>query len=141
MLNDMIESALRSAEIEAHKLPTGEAHQLRQLVESSFAESSGRSPLWERLGNAVGKYLPDGWSLACEFLGNTEVILFFDENESTEMWRFVSGWELLQLLKECPAMEFYLTDKNASLLLCHNHHDYLIGVGTCRTWLERIADS
>ena len=127
--------------VNAYCLSTQEAERLRQTVEDQWAATPSKSlPLWERLRDSAGKRLANGWRLACDFAGPNEVILFFDVSTSSAAWKFSSGDALLRVLEECPAMEFYLTNAWTQYVLCHNHHDYLVGVGSCKEWLEGLHE-
>jgi hypothetical protein len=57
-----------------------------------------------------------------------------------KIWRFRSGSGLLRVLEDSPALEFYVCDKEASYLLCSNHHDFVIGWGAASPWVERLED-
>jgi hypothetical protein len=55
------------------------------------------------------------------------------------VWKFSGGPDLLCVLNECPALEFYVCDEDASYLLCSNHHDFIIGWGAAEPWVERLG--
>ena len=68
------------------------------------------------------------------YAGGRECLMFLEGARS--MWKFRNGLDLLRVLRDCPAMEFYVSDEEASYLLCHNHHDFVIGWGTASRWVE-----
>ncbi len=59
-------------------------------------------------------------------------------SEAAYIWKFGSGYDLLRVLLECPALEFYVCDEDGSYLLCSNDHDFIIGWGTARPWVETL---
>ena len=112
------------------------------------------SCLRERLGVDVARYWPwqsvdaasvqreDGWMRIAAYVGEAPCLLFLDGADT--IWRLASGSDLLRVLEECPLIEFYVCDEAANYLLCHNHHDFVIGWGAASTWVEamsRVADS
>jgi hypothetical protein len=54
------------------------------------------------------------------------------------VWKFRNGSDLLRVLEDCPALEFYVSDEEASYLLCSNHHDFVIGWGAASQWVGRL---
>ncbi|GAB9134881.1 hypothetical protein BDS110ZK25_20780 [Bradyrhizobium diazoefficiens] len=51
--------------------------------------------------------------------------------------KFSCGADLLRVLEDCPALEFYVCDEKASYLLCSNHHDFVVGWGAALPWVAR----
>jgi hypothetical protein len=47
--------------------------------------------------------------------------------------------DAVAVLAESTGFEFYLTDIDATFLLCFNHHDFLIAAGDARPWLLTCA--
>ncbi len=139
-MREFIQSALIESKVKAAILKQKEAEELRALIEDRYASSRGDSPLWERLKESASVHREDGWLKACEFVGERESVLFFDKRECAAMWRFSSGDDVLKVLRECPALEIYITRPDASFVLCHNHHDYLIGVGASKPWLQELSN-
>ncbi len=104
--------------------------------------------LCERLGVDVARYWPwqdvdaasvqrdDGWMRIANYVGTEPCLLFLDG--AGTIWRLASGSDLLRVLEECPGIEFYVCDEAASYLLCHNHHDFVIGWGTAGAWVESL---
>jgi hypothetical protein len=140
MLKENIQSAITQTGVSASILDQVELEGLRRTIEGKFADSQKALPLWERFRDSVGKRRCDGWEKVCEFAANSEVILFFDESEEVSVWRFSTGPALRKVLAECPAMEFYVTNTNADYVLCHNHHDFIVGVGSCKQWIEALPE-
>jgi Family of unknown function (DUF6756) len=134
-----IKDAIVETRTEARELAPTDAETIRREAESRFARRGGPW-LWDRLIDSVSKYRVDGWSKATEFCHDQEVTLFLDEMNGTTMWHFNSGRELRVVLENSPGFEFYLTDPEVTYVLCHNHHDYLIGAGNCKAWLHTLAD-
>ncbi len=49
-----------------------------------------------------------------------------------------SGDALRSLLANSYHFEFYVTDVDASYLICFNHHDFVIAWGTACPWLRQL---
>ncbi len=86
----------------------------------------------------MARYRPDGWRLAAEYAAREPILFFYDD--AAIGFEFATGTELRDVLNDCPGFELYVTDREASFVLCHNHHDYLSGVGSCQAWLLTIPD-
>jgi hypothetical protein len=98
-------------------------------VTSNQAWNGGASERTQRL---------DGWDLIPRYVGGRECLMFLEGARS--IWKFRNGTDLLRVLEDCPTIEFYVSDKEASYLLCSNHHDFVIGWGDASRWVERLAD-
>jgi hypothetical protein len=129
-----VSSAVSDTGVQAEVLNEGGRKALVvRLLERLGVDVTSRFP-WERGGE--GKQTPDGWELIPKYVG-ANVCLMFLEN-ADEIWKFQSGADLLLVLNDCSALEFYVCDEDASYLLCHNHHDFVIGWGGASQWVERL---
>ena len=116
------------------------AKNLRAEIEARYA-SRGMSPLWERFLDDVGKQREDATELCCFFNRDNPKVLFFDKTETDRMFILSTGESLQKLLEECPLLEFYTTDEAGTFVLCRNHHNYVIGVGACSSWVSDLEGS
>lgn len=123
MSSNHISLAIGDAGVQAEVLSEGRRRALVvRLLERLDADVTSRFP-WERGGE--GKQRPDGWELIPKYVGPNVCLAFLDGAD--EIWKFQSGQDLLLVLNNCPALEFYVCDEEASYLLCHNHHDIVVG--------------
>ncbi|MDA9505026.1 hypothetical protein XI09_10005 [Bradyrhizobium sp. CCBAU 11386] len=97
---------------------------------------TSRAP-WDRAPSAqsVGRQKPDGWELIPKYVGTSQCLMFLEGARS--IWKFSCGTDLLRVLEDCPALEFYVCDEEASYLLCSNHHDFIVGWGAALPWVAR----
>ncbi|EGK09931.1 hypothetical protein HMPREF9374_2734 [Desmospora sp. 8437] len=73
-----------------------------------------------------------------EFVDNSKVILFFNDEREDYGFYLFSGSDLVEILEETNEDEFYLTDPEVSYLLCFNHHDHLLSSGAAVSeWLSK----
>lgn len=100
---------------------------LIRLLERLGVDVTRNAP-WEDGSASEGKQMQDGWQLIPAYVGGRECLMFLEGARS--IWKFQNGADLLRVLEDCPAFEFYVCDEEASYLLCHNHHDFVIGWGT-----------
>jgi hypothetical protein len=63
-------------------------------------------------------------------------VLLFDLSNEAEMFQVPSGTALHDLLYNTFGFVFYVTDSEATYLICFNDHDFLIGCGSARRWIE-----
>jgi hypothetical protein len=106
-----------------------------RLLERLAVDVTCRAP-WDGAAGPEGKRRPDGWKLIPMYVGGRPCVMF--PQCARSMWNFRSGSDLRRVLDECPAIEFYVCDEEASYLLCSNHHDFLIGWGAASQWVERL---
>lgn len=117
-------------------LPAADRDQLRERIGARY--SRRRNWMWEDLPDRSSVQDVDGWQRISRFVGSRTCILLFDVDEEVEMFEVPSGEALESLLANTFHFEFYVTDLDASYLICFNHHDMLIGCGTARPWVERL---
>jgi hypothetical protein len=105
-----------------------------------FADPSLRHeqrPLWEVLQSPISRHRSDGWSILCAHVGEDPLLLIHEDEYWTGL-AFQSGADIRLVLAECPGIEFYVTNRSADFVLCHNHHDYLIGAGASVDWIASV---
>jgi hypothetical protein len=49
-----------------------------------------------------------------------------------------TGKVVVSLLSECFGFVFYVTNERLEFILSQNDHDYLLGAGTARAWVESL---
>ncbi|MCP4152358.1 MAG: hypothetical protein GY757_31765 [bacterium] len=113
----------------------------RKIIETKFARYRFTGALWSRLKHSVGICAENGWIKISEWIGNRPNILFFDSFEDESMFLFKNGGYLKDVLGECVGFEFYVSNENATFLLSHNHHDYLLASGEAFEWLSQFPDA
>ena len=126
--------ALEATGVQAEVLAAREKQALVvRLLERLGVDVTGRAP-WDDDAAPDGRLRPDGWQLIPQYVGSTTCLMFLAGAHT--VWKFSSGSDLLRVLKDCPALEFYVCDEDASYLLCSNHHDFVIGWGAATPWVE-----
>ncbi len=90
--------------------------------------------VWEKMVDDFSVCDSNAWQWINEFIKNTNTIMIFLDEEASFI--FQNGDDVVALLDEMYAFEFFLTDENLTYLLCYNHHDYLIASGTAKEWLK-----
>jgi len=103
-----------------------------RLLERLGVNVFGRAP-WDHPAAPLGMQKSDGWKLIPKYVGGRECLLFPEGAGS--MWTFSNGSDLLRVLENCQAIEFYVADKDAGYLLCFNHHDFIVGWGEAAQWV------
>jgi hypothetical protein len=95
--------------------------------------------LWERLDYQAAVRTSLGWQYIGEFVGPRPALVLFNPAYDLGIIAFDTGNDLTLAIGESFGFEFYVTDAQATYLLCFNHHDFLIGSGTAVTWIETLA--
>jgi hypothetical protein len=106
-----------------------------RLLERLGVDVSKRAP-WDGAATE-GKQTPDGWELIPKYIGANVCLMFLEGADA--VWKFQSGRDLMRVLNDCPPLEFYVCDEDASYLLCHNHHDFVMGWGAASRWVEELG--
>ena len=71
-----------------------------------------------------------------EYVGDEEVLLFVNPEDSQIMWKFDNGTDLESLLSESSGFPFCITSEKANYILCFEDHDCLVGVGEAASWVK-----
>jgi hypothetical protein len=138
MNSDYILSAISTAGIRAKMLSPAETQNvLVRLRERLGVDIAAHAP-WDLEDASPGRSRPDGWKLLPNYVGAASCLMFL--NGARQIWEFASGRDLFRVLNECPALEFFVCDPAATYLLCHNHHDFVVGWGAAHQWVQGLGD-
>lgn len=94
--------------------------------------------IWDGLISAAYLHDPQGWLKTGDFIEENPCLLLISDGYERKAFRFLNGSDLVKLLNNTFAFEFYITDEQYSYLICFNHHDCLIGCGNALTWIESL---
>lgn len=140
MISEWISQAAMATGDTVQKLEPTEVDRILESIRRRFtAGDQDRRNLWEEFEDDLSRKCIDGWQRLCEFPEPHPLILFQDTSEF-EGFSFPASESLHRVLAESPGFEFYLTNAEAAFVICFNHHDYLIGVGTAKDWLATIPE-
>jgi len=137
LVMEFVSSALSAARVQAEVLSASARRALVVRLRERFGLDVTAHQAWDMKTGSYGKRRPDGWERIPTFVGDTACCMFVDG--AAIVWKFSDGSDLLRVLKECPALEFYICDQDASYLLCSNHHDFIIGWGAAKLWVDCLA--
>lgn len=131
-------AAAESLNMPVIELSTLEARELLRQLRMQFSNGDIDRYIWEDLVEPHSSIRwADGWRKIGEYVDRQPCILVVP-NENCA-FRVRNGDELNAIIGECPLFEYFVTDENRTYLMCHNHHDYLIGVGNAASWVGRIV--
>jgi hypothetical protein len=140
MVLNWVVAAIAATGANARRLPDESLNLLLATIHHRYLANTPihNGWLWEAWRDSVARYRPDGWRLATEYAAQQPILIFYDG--AAIGFEFSTGTKLRDVLNDCPGFELYVTDREASFVLCHNHHDNLSGVGACREWLRTIPE-
>jgi hypothetical protein len=140
VIEEWVQSGVEMAGVSAIAISEPQVNDLLSAIERRFTgtEPTGLE-LWERFHCDVSQMRSDGWRMICGYAWDRPILLFKD-GDRFHGYQFNSGVDLLAVLTNSPGFEFYVTNDDPSFVLCHNHHDYVIGVGACQPWLLNWPD-
>jgi len=138
MTDEWIRDVLAVTRTRAHPLPNDKVHHILGLIADRYVDTAYEGQrLWETFHGDLARSRSDGWSLICDYPEPIPILLFQDGDEF-RAYEFSSSESLKIVLAESPGFEFYVTNQMASFVLCHNHHDFIVGVGECNWWLSAL---
>jgi hypothetical protein len=138
-LGDEIQDAALKLGFSIEQLSVGQAEELR----SRLAGLYGRDPAYfsyQNLKEYESIHDSTAWSWVSEFIGNSEVYLFFLKDQDPSVWKVPNGEMIVPLLEESIGFVFYIVPPNAEYILCYEDHDCLIGAGTAMEWIRHLSD-
>lgn len=139
MVIDHVTNGLKTTGIEAEVLSAAHRNAIIGKLQSSLAVDVNKSAAWDDANAPDGRQRIDGWELISRFVGPSTACLMFLDGART-IWKFKDGNDLLEVLNECPPIEFYVCDDDAKYLLCSNHHDVVIGWGEALYWVSSLSE-
>ena len=139
MSSDIINTTIRELGIAATPLSGEQSREVIAAIKANLGVDVSKKWAWDEpaVSNAAVRN-PDGWKLIPSFVSSSPCLLF--ENEAHEIWSISNGDDLLRILAEASGFEFYVTDNKANFLLCHNHHDFVVGWGSAQKWVLHLGD-
>jgi hypothetical protein len=118
---------LNLSDNEFRELPCDEALSLIQKVLGHFVGNDRRCWWEDFVGESASIRTPEDWKVLTQVAPDAdEPAWFIAEGLAFE----ASARTTQQSLGECYGFEYYLVAKDLQWLICENHHDYLIGVGS-----------
>jgi hypothetical protein len=106
----------------------------KSLIET-FVDGGDRRWWWESFRHPSESITFDdgkGFERLAEFVPNkNEVVWFVVEDDQLSYYPIFEATteNVIKIISECFAFEYYLVPKDKSWLLCENHHNCIIGVG------------
>ena len=136
-----VSEAIRAAGVNGHVIADMDSESILSNLRERLGNAKAGGALWEALANKVSCHDPNAWRWISDYVRGRTCLLAIRPTLERAAFEFASGEDLVRVLGECSAFEFYVTDKEFSFLLCFNHHDYLIASGAAIDWLRsRIAN-
>ena len=122
------------------ELDPEQSAELRRLVTDKYARGESRGDLYSNLTRFLAVGEPDPYDWIGDFVRDTRVVVFFDRWRIPTMFLFERGEEVASVLPESYYSDIYLTDPDATYLLCHDHEDGFYVTGTAVQWMrERLS--
>jgi hypothetical protein len=132
-------AALQDAQVQSTVLDAAQRQAIiARLRERLGVDVAARAP-WDSPSAPQGRQRHDGWRLVPTQVGAAPCVVLLAGAET--MWSLASGSDLLRILTEAPALEFYVCDQDATYLLCSNDHDVVIGWGTASAWVDSLGQN
>lgn len=120
----------------ASELSRSDRTKLTDVIRRRYTDGARHPYFWEGLTGRASVQNKDAWQWVSEFIGHDRAVMLFMDRPDESGIVFETGACVVQTLWECTGFEFYLTDQQATYLLCFNHHDFLIGTGLAADWIK-----
>jgi hypothetical protein len=133
-----VDSAIQRLQLPSHvcrRLTDADARPVFERVLNSFVGGDDRRWWWEAFtGEPVSRRVNDGWRLLTQLVPDPDQPVWFivedDQLPSYPVYE-ATPTAIERVIGECVGFfEYYLVAKDMSWLLCENHHDHLVGVGS-----------
>ena len=138
---DEIALAVQLVNAHVRMLPKDESEHIKSLLAIKLNVARPLWHLWENVTHDVSVCDQESWKWIAEFVKDTTVVMFFNEDDESTVIEFQDGKDVVPVLAETSSFEFYLTDYSVSYTLCFNHHDYLVATGSAADWLQRKLEA
>jgi len=118
------------------RLLKDEGEPLYESLVDTFVEGGDRKWWWENFSQPSESIAFDdgkGFVRLSKFVPNAkELVWFVVEDDLLPYYPIfeASTENIIKIIGECFTFEYYLVPKDNSWLLCENHHNNIIGVGT-----------
>ena len=139
IINELL-SVSKELKIEVHILSAEITAEYFAKIEKKYLLDNYQCFLWDGLSDYSVVNDSSGWIYICQFIGDKPCILFFYDLEKWKAVVINSGHELVTLIGEMYGFEFYVFDSSINYLICFNHHDQLIGVGSAKEWVKNLQE-
>ncbi|ADL50892.1 DUF6756 family protein [Clostridium cellulovorans] len=133
---EQIRVAIRELSIKVEELSKEETSNIVNSIIKKYAgNEESKVFLWEKLTCRESINDKDAWKWIDDFI-DSDAIMFFDLDDEERSFFFSNGHDIVNVLGETYAFEFYITNNKFEYLICFNHHDYLICSGTAQNWIQ-----
>jgi hypothetical protein len=119
------------------ELPQYDTNLIVKQVATKYSDGKTGDFLWEYFVKKISVCDRNAWKKLDQYIGNNEVVLFFNPSDESVAFKLNNGKALVDLIGESFGFEFYLTNQATDYVLCFNHHDYLIACGKSMEWLKK----
>lgn len=113
-LRDEVLAAASRVGIVVRELLEVERDPLRWTIRNTFTHGRSSFVIWEDMKHAISVQDKNGWEYVAEFVGSTQVIMFFNKTDEQTMFLFEKGIDIVKVLADSYHFEFYLTDAGAT---------------------------
>jgi hypothetical protein len=143
MLKELILEAATNTGVDARMI---EGQAVRDILDR-LLEKYGADTRFE-FGHAnlkPGEYAavqhPDSWIWVDEFMTDEPVLFFYESSLSGDdaIFWLPSGHDVTKILNDCVEFQYYVTNEPMEYMICHNDHDYIIGAGRAKAWIESLV--
>ena len=129
-------TAVNALNINCIEVDEKQSQEVIKRIIKKYTTKNENTYLWEEIIDYVSFNNKDAWQWINDFIGDWEVILFFNSADEKKSFVFKNGEDLVSVLGETYGFEFYITNKDLTYLMCFNHHDILIASGIAKEWLK-----
>ncbi len=128
--------AARHVGCKATELARSKREKLVKKLREKYTDGINHPYFWEGLIDRASIQNKEAWQWIGEFVKQEQVIMLFIDRPGEPGVVFENGDCVVRTLWECTGFEFYLTDSQATYLLCYNHHDFLIATSLAANWIK-----
>jgi hypothetical protein len=138
-VRNWLNDAITTLALEAAFVDRTESARIRTALGQRYGRPGSRGIFSDALVDYAAVQHPDSWQWVDEFIDPDQpTYLFGDEHQLYELLRLEHGGDVIRVLEHTPGFPFYVTIPELRYLLSHNDHDYIIGCGDAKDWVESL---
>lgn len=114
-----------------------DAISFRSSCEEKFF-SRGDTPLWSRISSLNSSlHLPEKRYVISNFI-NKDIVVFFEYEVDATVFLLNDFHGLSLIIEELFGFVFYVSNIEMDFVVCWNDHEYLIGGGEAKVWVDDL---
>ena len=148
--SEEIYNICKGLDYDIHFLNTNLSNAIFLDICKKYTNGYSHAQLWERIEDYSSIYNPVdwdnsnindrvSWDIVEHFFVGKDIVIFFDQTYDSAFLMLKYPYNIALILKEAIS-SLYITTLNTEFLVALNDHDYFIGAGLAKMWIDKLSD-